>query len=96
MLAEILKDLLNKPKKSVQDIRTHFIDMSRVTTDMAVFLWLQGKITERDELLSTLWSAVAFFALKHKWSLRVAAAMARKFASMGEHNDAAFLLTTIV
>jgi hypothetical protein len=96
LLAEILKDLITKPEESVPDIGKHFIDMSRATTDLAVLLCLQRKITECEELLGTLWSSVAFFTLKHKCSLRVASAMGRKLAGMGERDDAAFLLTAIV
>jgi hypothetical protein len=96
LLSEILQDLVLTPKEFVSDIQRHFIDMSRATTDMAVLLCLQEKMTEADQLLGVLWSAVAYFTLLHKCSLRVASALGRKLAGMGEDDDAAFLLTSIV
>lgn len=96
LLRDILEDLISTPPEVVADISTHFIEMSRATTDFAVLLCLQGKMDECDNLLGALWSAVAFFTLKHKCSLRVAAAMGRKLAGMGKRDDTAFLLTVIV
>jgi hypothetical protein len=96
LLRDILADFVQAPRRSVVDIGEHFYQMSRATTDMAVLLCLQGKMAECDNLLGVLWSAVAFFTLKHKCSLRVASAMGRKLAGMGGHDDTAFLLTVIV
>jgi hypothetical protein len=97
LLSDILENVVHtEPNFGQNHIEQHFVDLSRATTDLAVLLCLQGKIAEFEQLVGPLWSAVAYFTLKHKCSLRVASAMGRKLAGMGYRDDAAFLLTTIV
>lgn len=95
LLRAVLEDLVALRRSAVNS-KEHFIEESRATTDLTVLLCLQGKIVECDSLLEVLWSAVAFFTLKHRCSLRVASAMGRKLADIGEHDDTASLLTVIV